>query len=151
METGDNKCRPGKPARLPKQYHFMVLLPTVHVHLTMTMSMLKCLSLDIHIFQMTLLFLLLRTLLEKYPCNISCSKYMSNHDKFVNLKGNSAFETADSIMGATNLIHMFARFVTLKVNCSIIARTSCSIISSLFMWWMRNFTHRMRSSIVAFK
>ena len=26
--------------------------------------------------------------------------------------GNSAFETADNIMGATNLVHMFGRLVT---------------------------------------
>ena len=33
--------------------------------------------------------------------------------------GNSAFETADSIMGATNLIHMFARFVDAHVYLPI--------------------------------
>lgn len=34
--------------------------------------------------------------------------------------GNSAFETADSIMGATNLIHMFARFVGAHVYLPIL-------------------------------
>ena len=34
--------------------------------------------------------------------------------------GNSAFETADSIMGATNLIHMFARFVGAHIYLPIL-------------------------------
>jgi len=51
-----------------------------------------------------------------YDCNIRQinTKPEVNYFTFVLLflvTGNSAFEIADSIMGATNLIHMFARLV----------------------------------------
>ena len=39
--------------------------------------------------------------------------------------GNSAFETADSIMGATNLIHMFARFVPCQTYFKVTFWRAC--------------------------
>ena len=44
-------------------------------------------------------------------CNIFVWSKFSDVFLFIFSAGNSAFETADSIMGATNLIHMFARSV----------------------------------------